>query len=978
MACSDNEYLTPSCNPEEFYLALGTVIALICLAGMMAGLTMGLLSLDKLNLQILELQGTEDEKTRAANLLPIIKQHHRLLVTLLLFNAAANEALPIFLNRLVPESQAIIISVTCVLFFGEIIPSALFTGKQQLAIASMLVPLVRLLMFVAFPLAYPIATALDVILGEDHDGTRYKRRELKALVALQNNSPPFKPSTSQSKLQSYRDMARANYGSTTSPTTGLPTLHSASSSDSSDESLEPLALPAATPLTPLYSVTGTNLHNDEVAIIHGALDMSTKTVQMVMTPFDQVYMLNVDTILDFDVMTDILASGYSRIPVFKNHRTNIVGILLVKRLIVLSPEDHRPLKDLMLRRPILVTPDHSCYSILNVFQEGRCHIAVVTEQKELVQQCWASGTDIDPDLVTISGVVTIEDILEEIIMEEIADESDVSVNQLGPNPEEHTMQLRQRGVLRAIAKFKELGSRAKARRTLPRNADGEADPSALLVCVDLTTNEDGGPYCGREFLTPSCNPSAFWLGAGIVAALICTAGLMAGLTMGLLSMDILNLQILQLEGSPVEKARAERVLPLIQRHHLLLVTLLLFNAAANEALPIFLSRLMPEATAVVVSVTCVLLFGEILPSAVFTGKQQLPIAAALVPFVQLLVLVAAPVAYPLSRGLDWLLGEDHAGTRYKRKELKALVTLQRQTHPLPPQGSMAHLSPRRPSVRVSQHVFVDAASPHSTHGTHLHMDEVTIIHGALDLTTKTVLDVMIPWADVFMLDEETLLDANTLAQILASGHSRIPVHRGHRMNIVGLLLVKRLIVLDPTDARPIKDLILKKPMVISPDFSCYELLNEFQKGRSHMALVTADVDHVQYCWIANQDLGTDVEFVGVVTIEDVMEELIQEEIEDEADLGKALSHSSRRLVETREVGVTRCVSKLKLLAGRARRRVYQRNHDYVRRSSHQSSNCSPTGYQSPGKAAVVIGIPSESTPLLAKVDATSTPRRLEP
>ncbi|KDO32087.1 hypothetical protein SPRG_03307 [Saprolegnia parasitica CBS 223.65] len=489
MACSDNEYLTPSCNPEEFYIALCTVICLICLAGMMAGLTMGLLSLDKLNLQILELQGSEVEKQRAAKLLPIIQRHHLLLVTLLLFNAAANEALPIFLNRLVPEAQAVVISVTCVLFFGEIIPSALFTGKAQLTIAAALVPLVRLLTLIAYPIAWPISKALDFLLGEDHDSTRYKRKELKALVALQNNSPPFKM-PSQSKLQSYKDMARANYGTSSPTTTALPTLRSASSSDDAS-SPEAMLLPASPHAvrTPLYSVTGTNLHNDEVAIIHGALDMSTKTVQMVMTPFDQVFMLNVDILLNFDVMTDILASGYSRIPVYKNHRTNIVGILLVKRLIVLSPDDLKPLKDLMLRRPNLVTPDHSCYSMLNVFQEGRCHIALVTPQKEIVQQCWASGQDIDPDVVTISGVVTIEDILEEIIMEEIADESDVSVYQLGPKREEHATLLRQRGVLRAINKFKELGDRAKMRRGSPKNGNVEVDPSALLMCVDLTTNE---------------------------------------------------------------------------------------------------------------------------------------------------------------------------------------------------------------------------------------------------------------------------------------------------------------------------------------------------------------------------------------------------------------------------------------------------------------------------------------------------------
>ena len=70
------------------------------------------------------------------------------MVTLLLMNALANEALPLFLDKLVPAYMAVILSVTLVLFFGEIIPSAIFTGPNQLAISSKLAPLVRLVLVV--------------------------------------------------------------------------------------------------------------------------------------------------------------------------------------------------------------------------------------------------------------------------------------------------------------------------------------------------------------------------------------------------------------------------------------------------------------------------------------------------------------------------------------------------------------------------------------------------------------------------------------------------------------------------------------------------------------------------------------------------------------------------------------------------------------------------------------------------------------
>ena len=76
--------------------------------------------------------GTADEKKYANKVIPVIKRHHLLLVTLMLWNAAATEALPIFLSGLVNEYLAILISVTLVLFLGEIIPAAILTGMSCL------------------------------------------------------------------------------------------------------------------------------------------------------------------------------------------------------------------------------------------------------------------------------------------------------------------------------------------------------------------------------------------------------------------------------------------------------------------------------------------------------------------------------------------------------------------------------------------------------------------------------------------------------------------------------------------------------------------------------------------------------------------------------------------------------------------------------------------------------------------------------
>lgn len=91
----------------------------------MSGLTVGYLSIDRLELEMKLHNGTEAEKNQALAVLPVLEDHHYLLVTLLLANALCMEALPIFLDAIVPSAYAILISVIAVLFFGEVIPQAI-------------------------------------------------------------------------------------------------------------------------------------------------------------------------------------------------------------------------------------------------------------------------------------------------------------------------------------------------------------------------------------------------------------------------------------------------------------------------------------------------------------------------------------------------------------------------------------------------------------------------------------------------------------------------------------------------------------------------------------------------------------------------------------------------------------------------------------------------------------------------------------
>ena len=135
-------------SPTDYIIYSAVSIILVCFGGLMSGLTVGLLSIDEMELEIKLTNGSPAEKRQARKILSIISNHHLLLVTLLLANAGCMETLPIMLNKMVSEILAVIISVTFVLIFGEVIPQALCTGPDQLKIASNLCLLVRIIIVI--------------------------------------------------------------------------------------------------------------------------------------------------------------------------------------------------------------------------------------------------------------------------------------------------------------------------------------------------------------------------------------------------------------------------------------------------------------------------------------------------------------------------------------------------------------------------------------------------------------------------------------------------------------------------------------------------------------------------------------------------------------------------------------------------------------------------------------------------------------
>ncbi|TRY93595.1 hypothetical protein DNTS_005192 [Danionella cerebrum] len=162
-----------------------------------------------------------------------------------------------------------------------------------------------------------------------------------------------------------------------------------------------------------------DLVKEEMNMIQGALELRTKTVEDIMTPLNNCFMINSDAILDFNTMSEIMESGYTRIPVYEGERTNIVDILFVKDLAFVDPDDCTTLKTItkFYNHPVhFVFHDTKLDSMLEEFKKGKSHLAIV-------QKVNNEGEG-DP-FYEVLGLVTLEDVIEEIIKSEILDESDL-------------------------------------------------------------------------------------------------------------------------------------------------------------------------------------------------------------------------------------------------------------------------------------------------------------------------------------------------------------------------------------------------------------------------------------------------------------------------------------------------------------------------------------------------------------------------
>ena len=120
-------------TPLKLAFDILSIAGLVILGGIFAGLTLGLMGLDMVNLQVLSTSGTPDEQQHAKKVLKLLeKGRHWVLVVLLLGNVIVNETLPIFLSDFGGGLAAVLSSTLLIVIFGEIVPQVRISdGKAK-------------------------------------------------------------------------------------------------------------------------------------------------------------------------------------------------------------------------------------------------------------------------------------------------------------------------------------------------------------------------------------------------------------------------------------------------------------------------------------------------------------------------------------------------------------------------------------------------------------------------------------------------------------------------------------------------------------------------------------------------------------------------------------------------------------------------------------------------------------------------------
>ena len=311
-----------------------------------------------------------------------------------------------------------------------------------------------------------------------------------------------------------------------------------------------------------------------------------------------------------------------------------------------------------------------------------------------------------------------------------------------------------------------------------------------------------------------------------VAILVAFAAIFSGVNISLMSLSVTDLK----RKARLGNTMAKRVLPLRQNSHLSLAGILFANVAVVSTSSLVLEHHFNGWIAGIATTILMVVFGEVIPQAVFI-QSALRFTSFFAPLIKLVVWLTYPLSKPIQLLLDRWIGEE-TKLLHSRQELGLLIG-EHQT---------------------------DSSSE-------LDDDEVEIIKSALQLSEKSVREIMSPIDEVFWLPLDATLDAATVDTITARGYSRIPILSHDKRECYGVLLMKDMVDIDFDEFPvPVTSFKLHHTRIVGSRTALDTMFRKFISIHSHLIPIEKDD-----------------EIIGIVTIEDLIEEIIGREIADETD-----------------------------------------------------------------------------------------------
>ena len=314
----------------------------------------------------------------------------------------------------------------------------------------------------------------------------------------------------------------------------------------------------------------------------------------------------------------------------------------------------------------------------------------------------------------------------------------------------------------------------------------------------------------------------------LTIAFVSVSALCSGLNVALFALDLKDLE----RKSHLGDKKARKALSIRKNVHFYLAGILVTNVTFASATSVVLADAFSGVMAVIISTLALVIFAEITPQAIAVRNAISAIALFSTP-----IKVASYASYPITKPLELLLDKlvgNTATALHSRRELHLLI------------------------------------ADHLGTGSELDDDEVEIVQNALQLSEKRVQQIMTPLRDVYYIFDDEAIDGKKIDELKDENWSRIPILNREKTASKRFIVLKELVDIDFNEkSYTLSQVKTHRAKTVGSMTALDTMFRKFIAARSHMMIVEKD-DKI----------------VGIVTIEDLIEEIIGHEIEDEGDVDR--------------------------------------------------------------------------------------------